>query len=180
MRTPSRPDRIGAFKRRCLEAALKVQDRRPGYGILCDGRLAADALSAAEGRGHWIGRPVEWPGSRPRYVGFSLWQLRVGETVSEATGDCEVILVMVEGKAPISGAGQDWSVLGERVNVFERTPPHCLYLPNGAEWKAVAEADCVIAVCSAPGKGGHDARRIGPEGITLTQRGKGSNGYDAL
>ena len=59
------PERIGAFKRLCLEAALKVQGGRRGYGILCDGRLGADALYAAEGRGLWIGRPVEWPGSRP-------------------------------------------------------------------------------------------------------------------
>jgi 5-dehydro-2-deoxygluconokinase len=59
------PDRIGAFKQLCLAAALKVHDGRPGYGILCDGRLGADALSAAEGQGLWIGRPVEWPGSRP-------------------------------------------------------------------------------------------------------------------
>ena len=34
-----------------------------------------------------------------RYVGFSLYRLRAGETVAEATGDREVILVMVEGKA---------------------------------------------------------------------------------
>ena len=76
------PDRIGAFKQLCLEAALKVQHGRPGYGILCDGRLGADALSAAEGRGLWIGRPVEWPGSRPLtlepalgpdYGGLSEW-----------------------------------------------------------------------------------------------------------
>jgi len=33
---------------------------------------------------------------------------------------------MVEGKARLSGAGQDWGVLGERMNVFEKTPPHCL------------------------------------------------------
>jgi KduI/IolB family/Uncharacterized protein conserved in bacteria (DUF2090) len=52
---------------------------------------------------------------------------------------------------------------------------HCLYLPNGANWEAVAQTDCVIAVCSAPGKGGHEARRIGPEGITLSMRGKGAN-----
>jgi 5-deoxy-glucuronate isomerase len=110
-----------------------------------------------------------------RYVGFSLWRLRVGETVFEATGDREVILVMVEGKARLAAAGRDWGVVGERINVFEKTPPHCLYLPNGAEWKAVAETDCVIAACSAPGKGGHEARRIGPEGITLTERGKGTN-----
>ncbi|MEZ5846048.1 MAG: 5-dehydro-2-deoxygluconokinase [Geminicoccaceae bacterium] len=59
------PERIGVFKRLCLDAALKVQAGRPGYGILCDGRLGQDALFAAEGTGLWIGRPVEWPGSRP-------------------------------------------------------------------------------------------------------------------
>ena len=110
-----------------------------------------------------------------RYVGFSLYRLRPGERAAEATGDREVILVMIEGKAHLTGAGQDWGILGERMNVFDKTPPHCLYLPNGCAWDAVAETDCTIAVCSAPGHGGHAARRIGPEGITLTQRGKGNN-----
>src|SRR4029079_330205 len=34
-------------------------------GILCDDRYGADALNAATGRGWWIGRPVELPGSNP-------------------------------------------------------------------------------------------------------------------
>ena len=59
------PAKIGAFKELCLEAALKVADGRPGYGILCDSRLGRDALFQAAGTGLWIGRPVEWPGSRP-------------------------------------------------------------------------------------------------------------------
>ena len=58
-------ERIGAFKRLCLEAALRVAGGRHGYGILCDGRLGRDALHAAAGTGLWIGRPVEQPGSRP-------------------------------------------------------------------------------------------------------------------
>ena len=58
-------DRIGAFKQLCLDAVLKVQDGRPGYGLLCDGRLGRQALHRAAGRCLWIGRPVEWPGSRP-------------------------------------------------------------------------------------------------------------------
>ena len=62
------PERIGAFKLLCLEAALRVADGRDGYGILCDGRLGRDALYAAAGTGLWIGRPVEQPGSRPLRV----------------------------------------------------------------------------------------------------------------
>jgi 5-dehydro-2-deoxygluconokinase len=58
-------DRIGAFKRLCLKATLKVAAGRPGYGLLCDNRLGRDALHAAAGTGLWIGRPAEWPGSRP-------------------------------------------------------------------------------------------------------------------
>ena len=109
------------------------------------------------------------------YVGFTLYRLRAGESAAEATANREVILVLVEGKAAITGAGQDWGLLGERMDVFEKTPPHCLYLPNGTDWRAVAQTDCTLAVCSAPGKGGHPARRIGPDGITLTQRGTGTN-----
>lgn len=58
-------DRIGAFKQLCLDAALQVAGGRPGHGILCDGRLGRDALYRAAGTGLWIGRPAEWPGSRP-------------------------------------------------------------------------------------------------------------------
>ncbi len=110
-----------------------------------------------------------------RYVGFSLYRLRPGDTAAEATGAREVMLVMVQGKASITGAGQDWGVLGDRMDVFEKSPPHCLYLPGGCEWAATATTDCIIAVCSAPATGGHAARRIGPDGITLTARGKGTN-----
>lgn len=110
-----------------------------------------------------------------RYVGFSVYRLRAGEAVAEPTGDREVILVMVEGKAAVQADSRDWGVLGERMDVFQKTPPHCLYVPNGADWQAAAVTDCVVAVCSAPGRGGHPVRRIGPEGITLTARGKDTN-----
>ena len=110
-----------------------------------------------------------------RYVGFSLYRLRKGDTAAEATGGREVILVMVEGKASMQADGQDWGVLGDRMDVFEKTPPHCLYVPNDSDWSLVAETDCTVAVCSAPGNGGHATRRIGPDGIELTQRGTGNN-----
>lgn len=110
-----------------------------------------------------------------KYVGFSLYRLQAGESATEKTGDEEVILVVVEGKVSISAAGQDFGVLGDRMNVFEKTPPHCLYVPNGNEWSAVAKSDCTLAVCRAPGKDGHKAQLIGPTGISLETRGKGTN-----
>lgn len=109
------------------------------------------------------------------YVGFGLYHLAPGEAAEEQTGDREVILVLVEGKARIEGAGRDWGELGARDNVFERIPPHALYLPGGTTWKATATTGCTLAVCSAPTRGGHQARRLGPEGITTVQRGKGIN-----
>lgn len=59
------PARGGAFKQLCLDAALRVQAGRPGYGILCDNRIGRAALHRASGSGLWIGRPAELPGSRP-------------------------------------------------------------------------------------------------------------------
>ncbi len=59
------PEKIARFKELCLEAALTVADGQPGYGLLCDSRLGRSALYKAAGQGLWIGRPVEWPTSRP-------------------------------------------------------------------------------------------------------------------
>src|SRR5690606_16242173 len=59
------PARIGRFTELCLEAAGQVAGGRPGYGILCDGRLGAQALWKAAGTGLWLGRPAELPSSRP-------------------------------------------------------------------------------------------------------------------
>ncbi|MGN7294302.1 bifunctional 5-dehydro-2-deoxygluconokinase/5-dehydro-2-deoxyphosphogluconate aldolase [Rhizobium sp. SAFR-030] len=58
-------EKIGAFKTLCLNAATSVAHGGRGYGILCDGRLGREALYATAGTGLWIGRPAEWPGSRP-------------------------------------------------------------------------------------------------------------------
>lgn len=109
------------------------------------------------------------------YVGFDLYRLSPGDVAQEETGDREVILVLVEGKAKISAGDRDFGEMGERMNVFEGTPPHCAYVPNGSNWAAVATTECTLAVCSAPGKGGHEAQIIGPAGISKSTRGKGTN-----
>ncbi|SOE18402.1 5-dehydro-2-deoxygluconokinase [Hoeflea halophila] len=59
------PEKGARFKELCLDAALEVQNGKPGYGILCDSRIGRSALHKATGSGLWIGRPTELPGSRP-------------------------------------------------------------------------------------------------------------------
>lgn len=110
------------------------------------------------------------------YVGFELHRLAPGETAAGSLGETEAIVVVVEGKLAITAAGQDWGVMGERMSVFEKTPPHALYLPPGSDWRATAETAATLAIGTAPkGEGKHPARRLGPEGIALTPRGTGSN-----
>ena len=58
-------ERIGAFKLLAVEAAARVAQGRPGFGMLLDGKYGREALFRADALGFWIGRPVEQPGSRP-------------------------------------------------------------------------------------------------------------------
>ncbi|MCP4008842.1 MAG: 5-deoxy-glucuronate isomerase [Proteobacteria bacterium] len=109
------------------------------------------------------------------YVGFKLYHLDKGDSIKQLSDDREVILVLVEGKAEIAAGDSNFGELGDRMSVFERTPPHCVYVPNAVSWTVNPTTRCVLAVCSAPGKGNYPARIIGPTGIELEQRGKGAN-----
>jgi 5-dehydro-2-deoxygluconokinase len=61
--------RIPALKKLLVKAAEQVErnhDMQGHTGVLIDGgAYGADALASATGRGWWVGRPVELPGSRP-------------------------------------------------------------------------------------------------------------------
>ncbi|SIS75482.1 5-deoxyglucuronate isomerase [Roseivivax lentus] len=109
------------------------------------------------------------------YVGFGLYHLAPGDRASEQTGGREAILVLVEGRAHLRAAGEEFGEMGDRLSVFEKTPPHCLYVPGDSDWQAEATTDCVLAVCTAPATAPYPPRKIGPEGIALTPRGKGQN-----
>ena len=57
--------RIDEFKVLAVDAALRVAQDRPGFGVLLDSTYGQKALYKAAKAGLWIGRPVEKPGSRP-------------------------------------------------------------------------------------------------------------------
>ena len=60
--------RLPKLKRLFVEAVAETEaalGMSGSIGLLCDDRYGQDALNAASGRGWWIGRPVELPGSNP-------------------------------------------------------------------------------------------------------------------
>ena len=110
------------------------------------------------------------------YVGFSLYRLSPDETASENTADSEAILVLVEGKAEIAVGDNELGMLGDRLDVFERTPPYSVYAPPSTEWKAVAKTKCTLAVCTAPiDETERQAEVIRPVDVETAVRGNGTN-----
>lgn len=113
--------------------------------------------------------------ARWHYVGFDVYELAPGESAHHDTGDREVCLVLISGKARITAGGTDFGVIGERMSPFEGKPDS-VYVPGGSNWKAVAETKVTLAVGSAPSLGGAlPARRIPPDATSAEVRGKGSN-----
>ena len=58
-------EKIGRFKSLCLQATMQVSAGETGFGILCDSRFGQETLFKVADTGLWVGRPAEWPGSRP-------------------------------------------------------------------------------------------------------------------
>jgi len=110
-----------------------------------------------------------------KHVGFEVHKLAKGESAAAATGEREVCLVLVSGKAKVKAGGQDFGVLGERMTPFEGKP-HSVYVSGGSDWRVEATTDVTLAVCSAPSTGGRlPARRIPPDEMGQETRGKGTN-----
>lgn len=109
------------------------------------------------------------------YVGFDLHRLARGERASGCFAAEEAILVLVEGKGHLHGEDVDFGEVGERLSVFERSKPYCLYVPAGTRWSIQATTELTLAVCKAPGRGDHPMCLLKPDDIASETRGKGAN-----
>lgn len=108
------------------------------------------------------------------YVGFEVFKLKPGQTLQRATENQEVCLVLLEGKINVSTSQQKWENIGERMSIFEKTPPYAVYVPSQDLYEVEAVTDVELAVCSAPGKGTYEARLIVPDDVGVETRGAGS------
>jgi 5-deoxy-glucuronate isomerase len=108
------------------------------------------------------------------YVGFEVFRLADGQTVAQETGGREACLVMLSGRARVSGGGEDFGTIGGRASPFE-PDPWSVYVPARSHWSVTAQGDCEVAVCTAPGEGRLPPRLIPPDKVGQETRGKGTN-----
>jgi 5-deoxy-glucuronate isomerase len=108
------------------------------------------------------------------YVGFEVHDLAPGETLKAETGEVEICLVVISGKAKASAADKDFGTIGERAGPFDGQP-WSLYVPAHSHYEITVETALEVAVCAAPAKGTLPARVIPPAEVGQETRGKGSN-----
>ncbi len=109
-----------------------------------------------------------------RYVGFDVYDLKPGRAVGYDTGDREVCLVLISGRAQVKAGDQDFGVIGGRASPFDGSP-WSVYVPAQSSWRVVAGTDCELAVCSAPARGERQVHLIRPDDVGQETRGQGTN-----
>jgi 5-deoxy-glucuronate isomerase len=109
-----------------------------------------------------------------QYVGFEVVRLPSGGELSRETADREMCAVLLSGRADFATREGRWEEIGERESVFE-APGCSVYVPSDDVLGLTAVTDVEVALCSAPGRGGHRARLITPAMVGLEDRGVGNN-----
>ncbi|MBN1119536.1 MAG: 5-deoxy-glucuronate isomerase [Anaerolineae bacterium] len=105
------------------------------------------------------------PGNPCKLLDFSLLSLADGETYEAASGDREVLAVIMGGKGAFAVNGSTFAGVGGRPNVFSGKP-HSVYIPCGADYSITANGSLEVALCSAPSDLETDPYVIGPDKIT--------------
>lgn len=116
-----------------------------------------------------------------QYLLFQAYHLEPGESITAGTGEYETGLVVLGGSCTIEAGEERFSSIGERPDVWSRTPPYAVLMPPGIEYSVTAESHLHIAVAGAKADD-HEPqpiRLITPEEMRFEERGEGST-YRAI
>lgn len=109
------------------------------------------------------------------HVGFQVVKLAAGETFDGADPARETCVVVMSGTAEVSAEGVSFGQIGGRASVFEDRAPGAVYVPAATPYAVSAATDVELALCTAPGKPGGQARLIAESDMPRETRGRGTN-----
>ena len=109
-----------------------------------------------------------------RYVGFEVFDLPPGRSLSRTLEDREQCLVLLSGRAALRLDGRDLGLIGERSDPLSGKP-FAVYAPPRTAVVLTAQTRCELAVGSAPAEGRFPARLIRPDEVEREVRGTGTN-----
>ncbi|MES2488156.1 MAG: 5-deoxy-glucuronate isomerase [Pseudomonadota bacterium] len=114
--------------------------------------------------------------ARWKYVGFSAFRFKAGESISFDASTREQCFVVLQGNVTIDIGSMVWREIGTRNSVFDDVSPAAVYLPAGHAVTITAHCDAQIAIASAPSsRSDLLPRLIKPEDMNRSVRGQGSN-----
>jgi len=108
-----------------------------------------------------------------QYIHFAAHLLAAGERLEAETAGLETALVILGGRATVTGGGCSFGSVGDRRDVWERRPPYVVILPPNSAYVVAAETDLHLVVAGAPADGGLPPRLIRPEEMVAEERGAG-------
>ena len=109
------------------------------------------------------------------YVGFDMYKLAAGQSVTIDTVEKEHCPVIVTGTADIAIGGDTFSSLGGRISPFDDMAPGAMYVPWQSSYTVTAQTEVELAVCTAPGADGYDVAVILSSEMSHEVRGEGAN-----
>ena len=110
-----------------------------------------------------------------RHVGFKVVRLEPGQTYVGGEAGREACLVIVAGSADVAAGDERFSDIGGRTTPFEDRAPGAVYVPAGLPYSVSARSAVELAVCTAPGSGAGEPRRIENSDMSREVRGAGTN-----
>ncbi|SDZ41737.1 5-deoxy-glucuronate isomerase [Evansella caseinilytica] len=110
-----------------------------------------------------------------KYIRFKVVDLAEGAVYKAETNNTEACVVILTGKADVTGGGETFTGIGKRKSVFDKEPTDSVYVSVDTALEIKAVSDATIALCCSPADRKKPTTLIAAEDVRMEHRGEGNN-----